>query len=324
MVSGNVLLLLLMGAPVQAGSCGGVDCEVATDLDAAITVSASQAKTQPWDGLTKVQPGDFSAKGLRPEVLELALTGYATAYAKGQVKKRILTVIDYSLPSKERRLWTIDLDTGKLLFHEHVSHGRGSGIFTVDTMSNTDSSHQSNIGLMTTADTYYGKHGRSLNMVGREKGFNDNALSRRIVIHAAKYVTPSYVRRMGRTGTSHGCPAVNPAIAQKLIDAVKGGSVVFGYFPDSGWLNNSGYLGDKGKELAKDLPAPPPRTLKSGMSGADVVALQEALKGKGFYTGTADGDFGSGTKRAVKAFQRSVGLTDDGVVGSGTKDALGI
>lgn len=323
-MSGKVLWLLLLGAPAEAGTCGGVDCEVATDLDAAISVSASQAKTQPWDGLTKVQPGDYSAKGLRPEVLELALTGYATAYAKGQVKKRILTVIDYSLPSKERRLWTIDLDTGKLLFHQHVSHGKGSGIFTVDKMSNTDSSHQSNVGLLTTADTYYGKHGRSLNLIGREKGFNDNALSRRIVIHAAKYVTPSYVKRMGRTGTSHGCPAVDPAIAQKLIDTVKGGSVVFGYFTDSAWLNNSTYLGDKGKAHASDMPPPPPRTLKSGMSGSDVAALQEALKGQGFYTGTVDGDFGSGTKRAVKAFQRAVGLKDDGVVGSGTRDKLGL
>ena len=319
-----MLWLLLLGAPAGAGTCGGVDCDVAADLDAAISVSASQAKTQPWDGLTKVQPGDFSAQGLRPEVLELALTGYATAHAQGKVKKRILTVIDYSLPSKERRLWTIDLDTGKLLFHQHVSHGIGSGIFTVDKMSNTDSSHQSNIGLLTTGDTYYGKHGRSLNLHGQEKGFNDNAYSRRIVIHAAKYVTPSYVKRMGRTGTSHGCPAVDPAIAQKLIDTVKGGSVVFGYFTDSTWLNNSTYLGDKGKAHASDMPAPPPRTLKSGMSGSDVAALQHALKGKGFYSGTVDGDFGSGTKRAVKAFQRSVGLKADGVVGSGTRDALGI
>jgi len=323
-VSGTVLVLALIGAPAFAGTCSGIDCEVSTDLSAAFRASAAPVEAAPWQGLTKVNPGDFADQGLRPEVLKLALTGYATAHAKGQVKKPILTVIDYSLPSDQRRLWTIDLTTGKVLFHEYVSHGVGSGIKTVTSMSNTDSSHQSNIGLLTTGDTYYGKHGRSLNLHGQEQGFNHNAYSRRIVIHSAAYATAAYVKARGRTGTSHGCPAVTPKIAQKLIDTVKGGSVVFGYFPDSGWLTTSTYLGDAGKQHAQDLPPPPPRTLKRGMQGADVTALQTALAEKGFYSGKADGDFGRGTERAVKAFQRAQGMTADGQVGSGTRGALGL
>lgn len=64
--------------------------------------------------------------------------------------------------------------------------------------------------------------------------------------------------------------------------------------------------------------------LKEGMSGADVIRLQEALKREGFDPGLIDGYFGLGTEAAVIAFQKSEGLSADGIVGEQTQIALGL
>ena len=52
--------------------------------------------------------------------------------------------------------------------------------------------------------------------------------------------------------------------------------------------------------------------------GDDVVALQQALEARGFNPGVSDGVFGPGTEAAVIAFQKSEGLTPDGIVGPQT------
>ena len=77
----------------------------------------------------------------------------------------------------------------------------------------------------------------------------------------------------------------------------------------------------------KPTPTPTPnslitQTLKLGSSGSDVLALQQQLKKLGFDVGTPDGKFGGKTEIAVKAFQKSRGLKDDGVAGSQTIAAL--
>jgi putative chitinase len=64
--------------------------------------------------------------------------------------------------------------------------------------------------------------------------------------------------------------------------------------------------------------------LKLDSDGADVVALQQALKARGFNPGVPDGNFGHGTEAAVIAFQKSEGLTPDGIVGPQTLDRLGM
>ena len=63
---------------------------------------------------------------------------------------------------------------------------------------------------------------------------------------------------------------------------------------------------------------------KKGSSGSVVTQIQQKLSAWGYYSGSIDGIFGSGTEKAVKYFQQKNGLTADGVVGSATLKALGI
>lgn len=64
------------------------------------------------------------------------------------------------------------------------------------------------------------------------------------------------------------------------------------------------------------------RTLRKGYTGADVIAVQQKLKELGFYSGSVDGVYGTGSIAAVKKFQQQNGLTADGLVGSRTYAAL--
>ncbi|MDR0780428.1 MAG: murein L,D-transpeptidase catalytic domain family protein [Pseudomonadales bacterium] len=183
-----------------------------------------------------------SAPELDPQVLQLALEAWQCALADGMPAVERLAVIDYSLPSTEPRLWVFDLDEARLLFHEHVAHGSNSGDNLSTSFSNKPDSHQSSLGLFRTADTYQGRNGYSLHMDGLEPGFNDKARERAIVIHGASYVDNDMIHKSGRLGRSWGCPAVRLGIARPMIDALKGGQLLFAYYPDLKWLNASHYL----------------------------------------------------------------------------------
>jgi L,D-transpeptidase catalytic domain len=181
--------------------------------------------------------------GLDPRVLALALQSAAAAVGQGAaVLPSTLTVIDYSKPSTEPRLWVFDVRTHELLFHELVSHGRGSGKTMATEFSNTAESNMTSLGLFRTAEAYTGHNGYSLRLDGLEKGTNDNARDRAIVIHGAPYVNAATAKANGYLGRSLGCPAVRPEVAQELIDAVKGGGLLFAYYPDQAWLQSSQYL----------------------------------------------------------------------------------
>jgi hypothetical protein len=165
--------------------------------------------------------------------------------SRGYFDKPILTVIDYSLPSTERRLWVLDLDSGEVLFHELVAHGRNSGENFAVAFSNLDGSKQSSLGLYRTGDTYEGKHGYSLRLSGLEPGVNDRARERAIVMHAADYATPEFAEEHGRLGRSWGCPALDPRVHHRVIDTIKGGTALFAYYPDDAWLGESKFLDDR-------------------------------------------------------------------------------
>jgi hypothetical protein len=180
-------------------------------------------------------------------VFELALGASRCAIKNGAVDKpSTLTVIDYSKPSTEPRMWVLDLDRRQLLYEELVAHGQGTGDNFATKFSNRPDSHQTSIGLFVTDDTYVGRNGYSLKLDGLEPGFNDRARERAIVMHGAPYVNKSITKSLGRLGRSHGCPAVRDAIARELIDTVKGGNLVFSYYPDAKWLQTSKFLGDCG------------------------------------------------------------------------------
>jgi hypothetical protein len=177
-----------------------------------------------------VEPKLPEVAGLSPEVLRLALDAKECAQAQGASgRDDLLTVIDYSLPSTEKRLWVLDLAKGEVLFHELVAHGQGSGDNYATRFSNTNDSHQTSLGLFVTGGTYHGGNGYSLRLKGLSGDLNDRAEARHIVMHGAWYVSDEHARRQGRLGRSWGCPALSQEIAPTVIDTIKGGSFVFSY-----------------------------------------------------------------------------------------------
>jgi hypothetical protein len=170
-------------------------------------------------------------------LLELALNGYAQLQDK--LKKPLLTVIDYSLPSTQRRLWIIDLRQQKILLHTVVAHGRNSGALLAEKFSNRPESYQSSLGFFQTGEAYLGKHGYSLRLDGLEAGINDQARARAIVIHGAEYAKETVAATAGRLGRSLGCPAVPPDLSMPLIKLIKEGSLLFIYGKDPNYLRMS-------------------------------------------------------------------------------------
>jgi L,D-transpeptidase-like protein len=176
------------------------------------------------------QPFAQRADGLSPRVLRAALAAVACARARGvSGRTDLLTLIDYSLPSTEPRLWVLDLAHGKVLFHELVAHGSGSGENLATRFSNTTDSRQTSLGLFLTEGTYEGGNGYSLRLRGLDAGLNDRAEARNIVVHGAPYVSAEFAREHGRLGRSWGCPALSLDKARPVIEAIKGGSFVFSY-----------------------------------------------------------------------------------------------
>jgi hypothetical protein len=183
--------------------------------------------------------------GLNRKVFDLALRAASCAARSGTVADiSTLTVIDYSRPSTEKRLWVFDLRTRALRYEELVAHGSGSGENIPTSFSNEPETHQSSLGLFRTDASYVGKNGYSLRLHGLDEGFNDRAYERAIVMHGAPYVSGDVARAQGRLGRSWGCPALRLGIVRELIDTVKGSGLVFSYYPDQRWLRSSKYLGD--------------------------------------------------------------------------------
>jgi hypothetical protein len=197
-----------------------------------------------------------TAPRLDREVLRLALVATDCVAARDGRGPATLTVIDYSRPSIEPRLWVFQLAERRLLFEELVAHGKHSGANQARVFSNRPGSLQTSLGLFRTADVYAGRHGVSLRLEGLEAGTNDRALERAIVIHGARYVSTAVAERAGRIGRSWGCPAVRPEVAHDLIETIKEGQLVFAYYPDRRWLERSPFLSCRGTlTLAADASA---------------------------------------------------------------------
>lgn len=191
--------------------------------------------TRSWEN-KEIQILHAAAPTLDEKVLKLSLTAYINARKQGYDNKQLLTVIDYSKPSTEKRLWVFDIKKGKEVLYTWVSHGKNSGNVQASSFSNTNGSLKSSLGVFVTDEPYIGSHGVALRVTGLEKGVNDNAYSRNIVFHGAAYIGDK------RTGRSWGCPAVKTDTIKTLVDTIKGNTVVFAYYPDSNWLRNSRFL----------------------------------------------------------------------------------
>ena len=180
--------------------------------------------------------GDLHAP--RPAVLARALRAFERVEAAGRVRNRLLTVIDYALPSSSRRLWVLEPESREILFQEFVAHGKGSAPERnpdrAVRFGNQGGSFRSSLGTFLTGEAYRGEHGYSLRLEGLEPGVNDRAAERAIVIHPADYVGKAFrLRSGGRLGRSWGCPALDPDVAPQIIDRIQSGSVIFAYGSDS-------------------------------------------------------------------------------------------
>jgi hypothetical protein len=184
----------------------------------------------------------WEVKDLSPRVLQLALQAVESATKQGLGNQKIVGIIDFSLPSTKRRFWVLDLKQKRVLFHELVAHGKGSGGNFATSFSNQHGSFQSSLGLYLTQAPYEGEHGYSLRLQGLEQGINDQARSRAIVLHGAWYVSQSMVAQHQRLGRSLGCPAVENSVVKPLIDTLKEGNLLFAYYPDPHWLSTSKFF----------------------------------------------------------------------------------
>ena len=258
---------------IRTADAASIPAAVATEIPETVTLAPEAATKAVPAVATVTAPVTTSmtafakgVPGLSPKVLSLALDAVSAAHARGiSGRDDLLTVIDYSLPSTQPRLWVLDLAHGKVLYHELVAHGSGSGENYATRFSNVDESRQTSLGLFLTGGTYEGGNGYSLKLRGLDRGFNDRAEDRHIVMHGAWYVSPEQIRSQGRLGRSWGCPALSQTIAPSVIDTIKGGSFVFSYSSaDKTWLR-----------AATSVQQQIQRAANSG-SGASVVAATVA------------------------------------------------
>jgi hypothetical protein len=182
---------------------------------------------------------NLSRLGLTREALEYAYTGQQKLVEKGAVENPdVLTVCDFSQPSNRKRMYILDLRHFRVLLNTYVAHGKNSGLAYASRFSNRPESHQSSLGFYVTGNTYHGEHGLSLRLSGMERGFNDKAESRAVVVHGANYIGEGR-RQMGR---SFGCPAVPQSVSRRVINLIKQGSCLFIYHPSKSYLHGSSIL----------------------------------------------------------------------------------
>jgi hypothetical protein len=163
---------------------------------------------------------------------EHAIKGFLALEEAGEIRNPgVLSIIDFSLPSNKKRLFVIDMINGRLLFNTLVAHGRNSGALMATRFSNRTNSLMSSLGFYLTGDPFIGRNGYSLRLEGIERGWNDHANSRAIIMHPADYVSEEHIRQWGFLGRSEGCPAIPQELDQAIIDEIKGGSCLFLYAP---------------------------------------------------------------------------------------------
>ncbi|TDW99766.1 murein L,D-transpeptidase catalytic domain family protein [Dinghuibacter silviterrae] len=190
-----------------------------------------------------------SPAGVNPDAYQMAMKGYQHLRKVGQLRNtRVLTIIDYTLSSLQKRLFVVDVKSGKVLYNTYVAHGMNSGKEYAHKFSNALESLETSLGFYVTMNAYEGKNGLALRLKGMEKGINDNATRRGIVLHGADYVSVGYGRQKGFMGRSEGCPAVPKSQTGPIVRSILGGSAVFAYYPSAQYLGKSKLVTINGME----------------------------------------------------------------------------
>jgi len=186
---------------------------------------------------------NLQQKGLSMQAFEYAYKGYLRLLQKKMISKEdYLTICDFSQSSNNKRLYLVDMINNKVILNTYVAHGRNSGGEYATRFSNRSKSLQSSLGFYITRNTYYGEHGLSLRLTGLEKGYNDKALRRNIVVHGADYIGDKRLQRNNYMGRSYGCPAIPRKECSELINKIKNGSCIFIYHPSKNYLQGSKIL----------------------------------------------------------------------------------
>lgn len=212
----------------------GTDSKNTHENKAVISKSIAKAEKPALDIRVENIYNSLDSNNFRLPELKIfseALKGFYILKEKGIVHKDILTLIDFSMSSNVKRLWVIDLATNTILFQSLVAHGRNTGEEFASEFSNRNSSFQSSLGFYATGEIYQGKHGASLRLDGLEKGINDNARKRAVVIHGADYVSDSFIQQHKRLGRSQGCPALPVELNGQIIEIIKDKSCLYIYHP---------------------------------------------------------------------------------------------
>ena len=185
----------------------------------------------------------LSGTGLSKDAFDKGIKGYDYLMRQGMITNdKVITIIDYSRPSTQKRLFVLDMNRGKILCNTLVAHGRNSGGVYATDFSNEEASNKSSLGFFITQNTYSGANGYSLKLAGCEKGINDHAMNRAIVMHGAAYVSDAFIRNSGYLGRSLGCPAVPLSEHKKIIDIIRNGSCLFLYYPAKKFYKGSKIL----------------------------------------------------------------------------------
>jgi hypothetical protein len=211
-----------------------------TDSSAVNTDSIGSLTFSLYDSLR------LGSLGLGRQVFDYAMKGFNFMKEMGTLgNEQIISIVDFSKPSFQKRLFVIDLKNYKVLFNTYVAHGMQSGKEFANQFSNKPESNKSSLGFYETLETYMGGNGYSLRLQGIEHGINDNANRRAIVIHGAPYVDESLIHSQGYIGRSWGCPAVPPQLSRPIIDKIKNGTCLFIFSPEKNYLSHSKILNSK-------------------------------------------------------------------------------
>lgn len=232
----------LLFSAVKAGTVSGSAASNTVNKSAIISAESGKALSAEAKSNFIYDSLQLHNLGMSRAAMNYAYKGFQKLANKGVVANEdILTVCDFSQPSHKKRMYIIDVKNMKVLVNTYVAHGKNSGLKEATRFSNVHESLQSSLGFYVTKGTYFGKHGLSLRLDGKDRGYNDNAESRAVVVHGAAYIGD---HRLGSAymGRSFGCPAVPQALAPKVINLIKDGTTLFIYHPSAGYLHGSRIL----------------------------------------------------------------------------------
>lgn len=243
-VSVRGIACLLLGTPVLLSGTTPHNSNISakSPVKSTVTVRSSLALLRE-EAHEMYESMTLSEYGLSKSAFELAWRGYRYMENRGLLNNPgILSICDFSQSSKRKRLYVIDIREKKILINTYVAHGKRSGGEFARSFSNNPESHKSSLGFYITRETYYGDHGLSLQLTGLERGINDKAGKRRIVIHGSEYVGTDFLQHNPFNGRSFGCPAIPEQDISDVIDIIKGGSCLFIYHPSKHYLSASRIL----------------------------------------------------------------------------------